>query len=291
MTQLTLTQLTPHIYWLGPDSTTDRPVLGVIGGEEATLLVDAGNSEAHLNILIDQLDDIDIFEPDFVVLTHSHWDHVFGLSALGLPTFASQETQRIVAGMADLDWSDEALDQRVVDGLEIEFCRDMIKAELPDRSNLALAVPNIAFAKRVELDLGGVTCQMIRIDCDHAADSVVIYVPEDKVLFLGDCIYPNLHNGPSHYTTTKLFPLLDQLLAFDADYYVASHNPEPMTREEMEEECHLLKNIGQTIEELGPDKAEILQALPDRLGEEELDDDYIELVDEFLAGMPENQEI
>ena len=50
-----------------------------------------------------------------------------------------------------------ALDQRVEEGTEIEFCRDMIKVELPDRSDMQFKVPDVSFTKQLEFDLGGMT--------------------------------------------------------------------------------------------------------------------------------------
>jgi predicted amidohydrolase len=48
-------RLTVHVYYLSPDSTTDRPVLGAIVGTTGTLVVDAGNSPAHAQVLLDCL--------------------------------------------------------------------------------------------------------------------------------------------------------------------------------------------------------------------------------------------
>jgi hypothetical protein len=39
-----LNELVPGIYWMAPDHTTDRPVIAAIAGEQATLMVEAGNS-------------------------------------------------------------------------------------------------------------------------------------------------------------------------------------------------------------------------------------------------------
>ena len=152
-----LNQLSRHVYWLPPDSRTDRPVLGVVSGSNATLLVDAGNSPAHANLLLAEITRLRLPPPAFLVLTHWHWDHIFGAHTLDLPTIASLETRRIVTQMAQLDWSDKALDRRVAEGSEIDFCRTMMKAELPDRSQLVIKPPEIGFTGQIELDLGGVT--------------------------------------------------------------------------------------------------------------------------------------
>jgi len=280
----TFNRIAEHTYWLAPYSPTDRPTLGAIIGQRATLLVDAGNSVAHAQVLLDELSRMNV-TPSFVALTHWHWDHVFGTAALPLPTFAHAETRRIVAEMATLDWSDAALDARVAAGTEIEFCSSMIKAELPDRSDLVIRPPEISFRDEIELDLGGVTCRLVHVGGDHAADSVVVYVPEDRIVFLGDCLYPAIYAPARHYTTAKLFPLLDRLLSFNAECYLAGHHPQPMTRAEMQAEATLLRTIGGLVDQHGADRDAILAALPSLL-DEPLNEDHEDIVGEFLAGLP-----
>lgn len=284
MVQHTLHHLSPHVYWLSPDSSTDRPVLGVVAGGARTLLVDAGNSPAHAHMLHEMVAAHDIAPPAFIALTHWHWDHVFGTSAFDLPTFASQETKRIISIMSRFDWSDAALDARVDTGSEIAFCRDMIKLELPDRSDLRIRPPDIGFATHVEIDLGGTTCQIIHIGGDHAPDSSIVYIPEDRVLFLGDCFYDDLYHGPRRLTTTHLFPLLDRLLSYDADYYIASHHDQPLSRADMIEEARVLTTIGRVVSQYGLEREAIHAALPSALGQP-LVEDHIEIADAFLAGL------
>jgi glyoxylase-like metal-dependent hydrolase (beta-lactamase superfamily II) len=184
MNELKLHQLTEHIYWLPSDSTTDRPVLGAIVGTKGVLIVDAGNSPAHANILLDELARNNIAPPNYLVLTHWHWDHVFGTAVFNIPIIASQETKRIVEEMAQLDWSDEALDARVEAGAEIEFCRDMMKKELPDRTSLILKAPDIAFTDKLDIDLGNINCRIVHVGGDHAEDSVVVYNPQNRAVTL-----------------------------------------------------------------------------------------------------------
>jgi glyoxylase-like metal-dependent hydrolase (beta-lactamase superfamily II) len=280
----TFHQISPHIHWLSPDSTTDRPVLGVISGTRGSLIVDAGNSPAHAQILLNEIDRCNLPTPSHLFLTHWHWDHVFGAARLSLPAFAHHETVRIVERMSRFDWSDAALDQRVRDGLEIEFCRDMLKAEQPDRSNLVIRPPEIAISEQVSVHLGDISCQLIHVGGDHAHDSTVAFVPEDRVMFLGDCIYDDLHHGPNRVTTEKLLALYERLLSYNTDYYLPSHHSEPLTRQALADEYVLMTKIGQTVERLGDDRESILAALPQTL-EGPLETDHIEIADAFLAGL------
>jgi len=284
MSQSTFSQISPHVYWLSPDATTDRPVLGAIAGSRRTLIVDSGNSPAHARLLLQHVAEVEIPPPVFLVLTHWHWDHVFGAATIALPTFAHRETTRIVTEMTRLDWSDEALDRRVEQGLEIAFCRDMVKAELPDRSNLILRAPDIAFSHQVEINLGAITCQIVHVGGDHAADSSVVYVPDDKVMFLGDCLSPDIYTGEASYTADNVLRLMDRLLHFDVDFYLAGHSPEPLPRDEVVEYAHLLQTVAGLVEQRGDDRAAVLAALQERLAVP-LAEEHVETVDEFLAGI------
>lgn len=280
----TFHQISPHVHWLSPDSTTDRPLLGVISGARGSLIVDAGNSPAHAQVMLKEIERRKLPAPSYLFLTHWHWDHIFGAARLSLPAFAHDETVRIVERMSRFDWSDAALDQRVEAGLEIEFCRDMLKAELPDRSNLVIRPPEIAIDNQITVHLGNITCQLIHVGGDHAHDSTVAFVPEDRVMFLGDCIYDDLHHGPRRLTTKRLFALYERLLSCDAEFYLPSHHTEPLTRQSLAEEYAQMIKVGKTVEQLGDSRESILGTLPQVL-ERPLESDDIEITDAFLAGL------
>jgi glyoxylase-like metal-dependent hydrolase (beta-lactamase superfamily II) len=125
---------------------------------------------------------------------------------------------------------------------------------------------------------------MVHVGGDHAPDASIAYVPEDRVMFLGDCMYEDIYHGPNRYTTGTLFPLLDRLLEYDAEIYFPGHHPEPLSRAQLAEEAKLLKAIGGAVETRGQDRAAILAALPGLLGRA-VDEDATALVDAFLAGL------
>ena len=116
---LTIHQLTPRVYWTTPFGDTDRPVMGVICGEKGSLIVETGNSPAHMETFLIALETLNLPAPLFAAVTHWHWDHVFGGEALPVPIVAHDETARTVAEMSKLNWRDKALDQRVAEGSEI----------------------------------------------------------------------------------------------------------------------------------------------------------------------------
>ena len=289
MKNLKLLRISPHVVWTAPEESTDRPILGGVVGRNATLMVEGGASVSHAAGFLAALSSPGIPLPKYMAITHWHWDHVFGAAYLDLPIFAHVDTARKIGKMAELDWRDEALDRRVAAGLEIEFCQVHIKAEIPneERASLKLQVPDITFKDQVCIDLGGVTCQIMHVGGDHSPDSSIVYIPEDKVAFIGDCIYEDIYASPSRYTTGSLFPLLDQLLGLEADFYLDAHNPEPFSLAAMIKQAALLKTIGRRVDMTGSNRQIILSELRKELNEN-LVNEHLEEIDAFIAGVEFN---
>lgn len=235
MPETTLSQITEHFYWMSPGQP-DRPSLAAVVGKERTLMLDAGASAAHAHLFLDALQGAGVAAPHMVALTHWHWDHVFGAAALRAPVIASAATAARLAVLAGYDWSDAALNQRVAAGEEVAMCADDIKVELPAPRNVRIVRPAIVFDASLKLDLGDVSVVIRQVGGDHAPDSCVMYIPEDRVLFLGDCLYEPIYAPTRQYTPGNLLPLLDALTAFDADCYVEGHGETVMSRAEFDDQ-------------------------------------------------------
>jgi glyoxylase-like metal-dependent hydrolase (beta-lactamase superfamily II) len=234
------------VYYMPHYSETDRPTLGLICGSTFSVIVDSGNSPAHASNFLKQLEEIDTAPVKFVVITHWHWDHIFGMKTMNLSTISHHETKKKIAYLKTLKWDDASLDERVDTGEEIEFCRDMIKREMPTREDLELKVPDFTFHNKIEMDLGGITCVVEHVGGVHAPDSSIIYVPEEKVMFLGDCIYQDFYSGEWSYDKDELTILFDKIKKYDVNYYVTGHQ-DPQTKEEMWRFFDELTSIGAIV--------------------------------------------
>ncbi len=237
-----LKQLTNRIYYLPHDPETDRPILSAICGDDETLIVDAGNSDKHAKLFLGELNQIQMANYQSVVLTHWHWDHSFGTNQMNLFTIAHENTKMHLEKMAEYDWSNEALDNRVEKGLENQFCSDMIKKEFGEDRNITISLPNTTFKDKYEIDLGGIRCEVKHVGGDHSDDSSIIFVEEEKVLFLGDCLYPSIYTQQPQYKIDNVRRLLEIIEMFDAEIYVLSHEP-PLNKEDFIGYIMLLKLI------------------------------------------------
>ncbi|MGQ9023840.1 MBL fold metallo-hydrolase [Bacillus sp. 18-5] len=272
-----------NFWYITPISLTDRPILGMVVGSNKTLMIDAGNSKEHAKYFIKETLKHENLTPDMVVLTHWHWDHIFGLPALpDSLSIASAKTRKEMEKLLPFSWSDEAIDERVREGTEIEFCAKAIKEEYQDHRDIQVVLPDVTFDRRMEIDLGGVTCVVQLVGGDHAADSAIVYVKEEKILFLGDCIYPKMYAEKVHYTLKEILRLLDELEAFDAETYIPSHQ-RPWTKEEFRQETDKLRMIAKYTDLYGGDQQKITKEYQNYVNRE-LKDDELETISYFVNG-------
>src|SRR5690349_23500553 len=110
----------------------DRPSLCAVVGTNHTLMLDAGASRTHTRLFLDALSAAQLPHPDYVALTHWHWDHIFGAAELNIPIIAHHQTATASAVQASFQWTDAALDARVTAGIEVASCAANIKLELPE---------------------------------------------------------------------------------------------------------------------------------------------------------------
>lgn len=235
-------QLTNRIWYQTPVSETDRPIVAVIMGDERSLVIDAGNSSQHAALFLDEVEKHGLRRPDLVVLTHWHWDHIFGMKQMAVPTIATNRTVEEMQKIVDYEWSDEALEERIHQGIEIPFCADAIKLEFGKDRDIEVILPTIRFTGELEINLGGVTCLLRQVENDHSPGSALVYIPEERVLFLGDAMYADIFSAEWNYTVNQTTRLLDTIGEYEAAYYVWSHG-EAMAKEAFEQEVYVLRQI------------------------------------------------
>lgn len=282
----TLKQHSDRFWYMDPVAETDRPILGAVVGDMHTLMIDAGNSEAHANLFLGALAEWGIKRPTVVALTHWHWDHIFGLSALtDCVTIASTATKAGMERLLPYAWDDASLAERVEDGREIAFCAEAIQLEYGAERSMRIVLPTMTFDDTLTLDLGGVHVILKHVGGDHAADAVVVYVPEENVLFLGDALYANLYAPTWRMTPTQTLRLLDILDQFEAEAYVWSHG-HVMTRNEYEKDRDVLRDLARITLDF-PGNKDSITAQYERLRGRTSDEEEQELISFFVNGSKE----
>lgn len=242
-------KVTEHIYIRQYQHYTDRPNIGLICGSRGTLLYDAGNSGANVAMLKKELTEQGLPMPDYVALSHWHWDHSFGAGFWDVKILAGRETDTQLRRMQKWAWDDESMEERIRRGEDIAFCTEMIKREYPNRSLIRIAGADLTFEGRLTVDLGDVCCDLIHAEGPHSSDSVICHVPSDRFLFLGDSNCKDLYGMSWHFDidheedfvpvtsalpyerekTMRYLELLDRL---EFSHCVSGH-ADPMTKGEL----------------------------------------------------------
>ncbi|MCT4785165.1 MBL fold metallo-hydrolase [Exiguobacterium aestuarii] len=279
----TLIKHSERFWYMTPVAHTDRPILGAVVGDTHTLLIDAGNSVAHTSLFLDELQKQGLRAPSMVALTHWHWDHIFGLPALeGVVSIASEATKHEMKKLIPYAWDDASLNERVAEGIEIEFCAEAIREEYGDSRDIQIVLPTLTFQESLTLDLGGVHVVLKYVGGDHSKDSIVLYLVEERVLFLGDALYANLYAPTWRMTPEATLRLLDILETFDAQFIVWSHG-EMVSHEAFAEDCLALRRIA-TISKDFPGNNERINHVYAELINREINEEEQELITFFVNG-------
>ncbi|MCF7688699.1 MAG: MBL fold metallo-hydrolase [Cephaloticoccus sp.] len=275
-----LHQVSAHVWWFTPESRRDRPSLAVVAGAQESLLLDVGASPRHLAEFMAALDQAGVPSPARAVLTHWHWDHVFGLGGFAGPVIAHRATADRLMRMQTYDYSDAGLTAQEAEGLEIPFTTTCMKLELTEaeRRSLQLRTPEIIIDDRLHLDLGGVECELRHVGGDHAPDSVVIHVIQDQLLFMGDCLCDTVYTLPRCMTRSRVLPLVDQLEDFAAEIHLDGHSPAPIRRAELQRWIAFIRDAYASLDRIG--LADRDQVKADLLGRHDAG-----IVDDFLPSI------
>jgi len=151
------------------------PNIGIIVGNRATLVVDAGMGPRNGQTVLRELAKVSKNADLYLTTTHFHPEHVTGAQAFPANT-------KIIRSEAQ----EEEVKQK-----QPEFIHNFSQ-RTPEIQALLQDVkprpPDILFDREVKLDLGGVTARLFLVGPGHTRGDTAVYVEEDKVLFTGDVV-------------------------------------------------------------------------------------------------------
>lgn len=242
------------------------PNVGVIVGDRAALVVDSGLGPRNGKIVRSMAEELAGARPLFLTLTHWHPEHGSGAQAFADATIIYNRTQR-----------EESREKAPgYHGMFSQF-GEVVAQEL---ANVQLVDPHIVYDGAAELDLGGKTVQLRTWGPAHTREDQGIYLPDEKILFIGDLIecrsFPVLSFFPpldAEVDATKWLAVLDQIQSLDINTVIPGHG-----------EIGDLGLLARTHEYL-----EMVQSETNRLADQGEDPEKIPgiLVPEVIARYPE----
>ncbi len=185
---------------------------GVVIGKEGIAVIDTLMSAKEAQRFLKDIRAVSDKPVKFVVNTHYHSDHTFGnaeFARLGA-TIIGQEKDKEMAEKYN-PASLKNLRQRGFTAADIE--------------GTALAYPALSFSDRMEIDLGDQKIQLIYPGSSHSVDSILVYLPDQKVLFTGDILFTNYHAYMADGDLKGWLKALDYILTLDVETIIPGHGP------------------------------------------------------------------
>ena len=208
-----LKRLTEHIWYMPFEEERDRPNLGYVKGKNWSLAIDAGHSAAHVKEFYRLLEKENLPLPCLTVLTHWHWDHTFGMHAVKGLSLANDQTNRYLA-----EWKDKI----EKDGPKEFFAlHESIRREYSENPEVIVKQADMVFTGEITLDPGGCIVRILQTEAPHTDDSTIVYVSDDKTLFLGDSAGDDFFTGIKR--TDLCGKLADTINAINPEICVEGH--------------------------------------------------------------------
>ena len=230
-----LVQISNNV-WLWPhhpDPERVQPSIGVVVGDLETVLIDAGNSPSVAGKLKEDLKRKDFPPITHVIYTHHHWDHVYGASMFDVQIVAHSSCRDFLHEEREKPWNVEYIEQEILGNLKLEVSYNARKLAIQDWDTFEIVLPEILFEESKTLDLGNMMVELEHVGGRHSEDSIVVKVPSQGVMFLGDCFYP----PPIHLRGSDISISISMLASLENEaysVYIDGHSA-PFTRAELRE--------------------------------------------------------
>ena len=217
----------------------------VIVNDEDVVIVDSHVTPAKARDLIASIQAVTDKPVTALINSHYHWDHAHGnqefadipiigheYTRMKLAT-AAHEEPTYLSGLAGNEARLEQLAEQieaVEDDEErerLETYRAMFAAHSADFDEIAPLAPDVTLNDRLTLFRGSREIQIVFLGRAHTGGDIVVYFPQDKLVFTGDILF----GGPSFLGDGYVdeWPeTLENLKALDFDIAVPGHG-EPLT--------------------------------------------------------------
>ncbi|MDA8338045.1 MAG: MBL fold metallo-hydrolase [Nitrospiraceae bacterium] len=148
----------------------------------------------------------------YVVNTHYHLDHTFG----------NADFKRL--GAAIISHTNDSKNLKTHGETALKNAKNYGLTE-KDMKGTRIAYPALAFTDRMEIDLGDQKVELIYIRPSHTDGSILVYLPDKKILFAGDILFTNYHPFLGEGNIEEWVKVLDYIMTMDAEKIIPGHGP------------------------------------------------------------------
>ncbi len=217
--QLKLTQLSSNTYYAEGLFALGTPLnqnfisnAGVVLAPEGVVVVDALGSPALAKRLIEKINAITNKPIKYVIVTHYHADHVYGLQAfrdMGATIIAHEQGKVYLT-------SDTAR-------LRLEVSREELAPWIDEQTRLQAADQWVSNNQTVMLS--GWPFELMMVGPAHTPDDLAVYVPKEDVLFAGDLMFQGRIPFVGNADSAGWISSLNRLITLAPSAVVPGHGP------------------------------------------------------------------
>ena len=147
---------------------------GIIVGDDSVLIIDSLRVPSFARDLIKDVKDITDKPIQFVIDTHSHWDHSWGNEEFPDATIIGHKN--CYAEMVDVEWNEQ-------------WRKKVTSSNDPwsEEGNIVnITPPNMTFETSMQLYFGGRELDLKYFGRAHTSGDIYIHLPKEKIVFTGD---------------------------------------------------------------------------------------------------------
>lgn len=246
-----LQQVSPRSYFVEGQTALGSPGnqnfisnAGFVVTEKSVVVIDALGSPALAERLLTEIRRITPKPVSHVLVTHYHADHVYGLQAF------KKAGASIVAQRSAWEYLGSETAQR-----RLEASRHDLAPYIDKSTRL---VPADRWLEGDDtLVVGGVEFRMSAVGPSHTPEDMVVYVPQERVVFTGDIVFQGRIPFVGQADSRHWIAALDKLLVLEASTMVpghgtVSHKPNEDIRLTREYLLFLRKTMGEAARNLEP---------------------------------------
>ena len=212
-----------------------------------------------------------------VVNSHYHSDHVKGNQAFdGARIVATSKTVEVMVKVKErYDTQADAVRRDVQQDLDSHLARpddpDTVLFEGYDRGHLdglptlRYTLPDVTFQDRMVFRGKKRTAEVMTYGGGHTVSDSFLYLPEERVAFMGDLLFVECHPYIADGNPAELFRILDRVEELDAKVLVPGHGPVGSAKDIGENRSYV-EELQRTAEEVRNSGGGLEQALQKPVG-------------------------
>ena len=226
-----------------------------VQSEKGLILIDTGISPEYAEMIKDSLKEIfGTSQYAYIINTHHHWDHIQGNQVFAgtniIGHLNCEKGMRMQRPADNINRANVRLEEDKLTGdalLPPPPSHILIDGE----RGYALTVPTITFKDHIKVRSGNITLHLLYYGECHTDNDIIIYIPEENLLAVGDLFYKNSLPQVGSRENPDIDRWLNNLawiLSEDKqiDYIISGHN-EMFSRGELQEYYEYLKVLSEGI--------------------------------------------